>query len=219
MKFFLDTADVDQIRAWAATGLIDGITTNPTHVSKQAGDVKKNIKQICQIMSGCDVSVEVTEHEPDAVLKQALRIADIAENVVVKIPCHRNYYAVIKDLMHKGIKINVTLVFTLPQALYMCKLGVRYISPFIGRWDDIDVDGSSFLFQMRAMIDHYGFDTQLLAASLRTVRHLTHAIEAGADIATVPVELLEKSTNHVLTDQGMEKFLNDWKKLGLKQFP
>lgn len=219
MKLFLDTADKAAITTWFKTGLINGITTNPTHLSQTGGDPKKIIKELCALLVGNDVSVEVTEHEPDSVYKQAKTIAALADNVVVKIPCHKNYYSVINQLVSEDVKINVTLVFTVPQALFMCKLGVTYISPFIGRWDDIGVDGSSYIFSIRQMIDEYGFETQLLAASIRHVRHLHDAILAGADVATVPAAVLEKATRHPLTDDGIEKFDADWKKLGVKQFP
>ena len=220
MKIFLDTADRRAIKKWAATGIIDGVTTNPSHLSKEGGDPKKVVEEICAMLPEGDISVEVTQTEPEAVYKQAREIAEIADNVVVKIPCHADYYEVIKRLVHEEIEINVTLVFTLIQALIMCKLDVQYISPFVGRWDDIDVDGMNVLYEMREMIDQYGFvETSLLAASLRHVRHLHEAILVGADAATVPVDVLEKVIAHPLTDQGMNKFLADWQKLGIKKFP
>ncbi|MEX0940110.1 MAG: transaldolase family protein [Candidatus Babeliales bacterium] len=219
MKIFLDTADRKAIKTWLAMGIIDGITTNPSHLSKEGGDPTKVVQDICQMLGDRDVSVEITEIEPQKVYEQALKIADIAENVIVKVPCHENYYEVIKRLVKEGVKINVTLVFTLVQGMFMCKLGVRYISPFIGRWDDIDVEGIDLLYEMRTMVDQYEFDTQILAASIRHVRHLHDAIMAGVDVVTVPLDVLEKSVNHPLTDRGMEKFLADWQKLGIKQFP
>ena len=219
MNIFLDTADREQIKKWVQAGIVDGITTNPTHLSKEGGDPKKVVKDICAMMKGKDVSVEVIESNPEAVYKQEKEIAKLANNIVVKVPCHADYYAVIKKLVDEEIKINVTLVFTLIQGLLMCKLGVRYISPFIGRWDDIDVDGIALLYEMRQMIDQYGYDTQLLAASLRHVRHVHQAILAGADVATLPIAVVEKITTHPLTDRGIEKFNADWQKLGIKSFP
>jgi transaldolase len=219
MKIFLDTANLENIKKWMATGLVDGITTNPSHLSKEGGDTKKLILDICNTVKNGPVSVEVTETEPDAVYAQAREIAKIASNVVVKIPCHRDYYPVIKRLVDDGVPLNITLVFTVVQGLMMCKLGVRYISPFVGRWDDIDVDGSQVLYEMRAVIDQYDFSTQILAASLRHVRHLHEALLAGADIATVPVDVLSKATENLLTDQGMAKFNADWQKLGIRKFP
>ncbi len=145
MKLFLDTAHLKDIATWHELGIIDGVTTNPTLLSKESGDIKKLIKDICALMKGYDISVEVTETEPNAVYKQAKEIASLADNVVVKIPCQRNFYAVINKLTQEDIAINVTLVFTLIQGMVMAKLGVRYISPFIGRWNDIDVDGRVIL--------------------------------------------------------------------------
>lgn len=219
MKIFLDTADYEAIKKWAETGLIDGVTTNPSHLSKAGGDPRAHVAKICSLLPEGHISVEVTEKEPQAVYNQAREIAKIAKNIVVKIPCHKDYYSVIKRLVDEKININITLVFTVIQAMMMCKLGVTYISPFVGRWDDIDVEGVDVLEQIRHMIDIYGFDTYLLAASLRHVRHFHYAILAGADVATVPIDVFEKSMSHLLTDQGIEKFDADWKKLGIKKFP
>lgn len=219
MKIFLDSADPVAITQWFATGLIDGVTTNPTHLHKQGGNILETIKAICDIMPGCDVSVQVTQSEPEKVYEQAKKIAKIAKNVVVKIPCKKEYYSVIKQLVHEGIPINVTLVFSLVQALYMSKLGVRYISPFVGRLEDANEDGEGLLVEVRHMLDQYMYDTQLLAASLRNRGHLDAAIMAGADVATLPVSLLEESTQHRLTDQGIERFAADWQALGIRQFP
>lgn len=220
MKLFLDTANLKSIKQWHKTGIIDGITTNPTHLAKEGGDAKKLVKDICKVMRDYDVSVEVTEIKPEAVYKQAKEIAKLADNVVVKVPCHRDYYDVIKKLVAEDVPVNVTLVFTLIQGMLMCKLGVRYISPFVGRWDDIDVDGIALIDEMRTMVDTYGyFGTRILAASLRTVRNVHDSIVAGADVATLPVSILEKMTEHPLTERGMQKFLADWQKLGIKKFP
>ncbi len=219
MKLFLDTAHLKDIATWHELGIIDGVTTNPTLLSKESGDIKKLIKDICALMKGYDISVEVTETEPNAVYKQAKEIASLADNVVVKIPCQRNFYAVINKLTQEDIAINVTLVFTLIQGMVMAKLGVRYISPFIGRWNDIDVDGRVILEEMRHMIDEYRYNTEILAASIRTVRDVHDVILAGADVATLPVSIMEKMTEHPLTDKGMQLFMADWQKLGIKQFP
>ncbi len=218
MKIFLDTADVKSIALWKKAGIIDGVTTNPTHLSK-VGSPKKTILEICKLLPKGEISVEVTEKKPDAIYKQAKAIAKLSKNILVKIPCQREYYSVISKLVHDGIKLNVTLVFTLIQGLMMCKLGVRYISPFVGRWDDIDVDGPTVLYQLRQMIDEYGYETDLLAASIRHVRHFHEAIMAGSDAVTVPADVLEKATEHVLTDRGIAKFDSDWKKLGIRKFP
>lgn len=217
MKLFLDTAHSEHLRKWAY--LIDGVTTNPSHLAKEKKDPKKQILEICALLPDKEISVEVTEKEAGAVYKQALAIAALAPNVIVKIPCHADYYPIITQLVQQGIKINITLVFTLVQGFYMCKLGVKYISPFVGRWDDIDVKGIDVLFELRNMIDRYKYKTQILAASLRNVRHIHQALMAGADVATVPMEVLEKSTSHILTNKGMELFDHDWQQLGHPQFP
>jgi transaldolase len=219
MKIFLDTADIHAISSWKTTGLIDGVTTNPTHISKVNGSPKKTVLEICKLLPQGDISVEVTETSAAGVYKQAHALAKLAKNIIVKIPCHRDYYAVIAKLADEGVKINITLVFSLIQGLMMSKLGVQYISPFVGRWDDIDQDGVALLFQLRQMIDEYAYSTEVLAASLRHVPHIHQAIMAGADAITVPPDVLAKATDHLLTDKGMELFAHDWKKLGVKQFP
>ncbi len=219
MKLFLDTADVKEIAKWKGVGLIDGVTTNPTHLSKVKGGPKKTILEICKLLPQGEISVEVTEKKPDAVYKQAKAIAKLSKNILVKIPCHRDYYPVIAKLVKERVKLNVTLVFTLLQGLMMCKLGVKYISPFVGRWDDLDVEGSEVLYQLRQMIDEYGFKTELLAASIRHARHFHEAIMAGSDVVTVPVSVIENASEHLLTDRGIAKFDSDWKKLGIRKFP
>lgn len=220
MKLFLDTASPKEIATWAETGLLDGVTTNPSLLHKEGGDPVKVIKKICSIVKKGDVSVEVTEKDPKKVYAQAKKIAKIAKNVVVKIPCHPDYFAVIKKLVDEKINLNITLVFSVPQGLMMCKLGVKYISPFIGRLDDIDADGLDLVANLRQMIDEHVFlNTKIIAASIRHVRHLHAAILLGADVATVPPAVLEKSAHHPLTDRGMEKFLADFKKLKIKKFP
>ena len=219
MKIFLDTANLEQIKYWAATGLLDGVTTNPTHLSKESGDIVDLLKKICNTVPNGDISIEVTETQPEKVYEQAKTIAAIAENVTVKIPCHKDYYDVIKTLTDEKISINVTLVFTLIQGLLMCKMGVKYISPFIGRWDDIDVNGIEIVEKMRFMIDEYEYETQIIAASIRNVKHFHEVLMAGADVATIPVAVLEKAVKHPLTDIGIKNFMEDWKKLEIKQFP
>lgn len=219
MKIFLDTADVKVIKSWKATGILDGVTTNPTHMSTAGGSPTKTVLEICKLLPKGAISVEVTEKKPELVYKQAKAIAKLAKNVVVKVPCHRDYYEVINKLVKDKIKLNITLVFTLMQGMMMCKLGVKYISPFVGRLDDIDADGIGLVQDLRRTIDWYGYKTELLAASLRNEKHLHDAILAGADIVTIPPVLLEKATEYVLTTKGMKKFDDDWKKLGVSLFP
>jgi transaldolase len=219
MKIFLDTADRTAIKKFVDTGLIDGVTTNPSHLAKEGGDPKHVVMDICKAVPTGDISVEVTQSHPKEVYLQARALAELAPNIVVKIPCHLDYFSTIKRLVDESININVTLVFSLAQALAMAKCGVRYISAMVGRWDDLDVDGVQLLYQIRDMLDRYQYDAQLLAASLRTVRHFHEAIAAGCDVATVPITLLPAAFNHLLTDRGMALFDADWKKLGIDRFP
>lgn len=219
MKIFLDTANTELIEKWAHTGVIDGVTTNPTLLSKEGKDPVEQILAICDILPSGVISVEVVETEPEKVYLQARKIAALCDNVIVKVPCHPHYYSVIKQLVEEGIILNITLVFSLTQGLMMAKLGAQYISPFIGRLDDIHCDGIALIKELRRMLDWYGFDTELLAASIRDTSHVEQVIMAGADIATVPVEIFEKAIMHPLTDKGMAQFLADWKKLNISHFP
>jgi transaldolase len=219
MKLFLDTAHVPTIRHYAEMGIIDGVTTNPTHLSKEGKSPTKTIKEICKILPEGDISVEVTQKKPRDVYKQALEIVRIAPNITVKVPCHQDYYEVIKKLVDHDVPVNITLLFTLIQGLYMAKLRVKYISPFVGRLDDIGEDGISLIADLRDMVDLYGYTTQILAASIRSVEHLHECIELGAHVATIPVDVLEKSLTHPLTDKGMKLFDTDWAKLKVKKFP
>lgn len=219
MKIFLDTASSDAIAYWAPTGLIDGVTTNPTHLSKENNDPTQQVRVICALLPKGVISVEVVETDPDAVYNQAKSIAKLASNIAVKIPCYKHYYGVIKRLVDEGVVINVTLVFSLSQGLMMAKLGAQYISPFIGRLDDSGSDGLNLVRELVSMINCYNFKTQVLAASMRDVAHFEGAILAGADVATLPVDIFEKSLEHSLTDKGMAQFLSDWKKLHVKNFP
>lgn len=219
MKLFLDTADISLISQWAPTQLIDGVTTNPTHLSNAGGNPVNVVQQICALLPDADISVEVTVKEPDAVYAQAKKIAALAHNVVVKIPCHKDYYAVIARLVDEEVPLNITLVFSVAQSLFMCKLGVSYISPFIGRLDDAGLDGIQILEDICSMREWYDFETEVLAASVRTAAKAQEAIMAGADVLTVPGAVLEEMTRHTLTDAGMAQFDADWKKLGISQFP
>jgi transaldolase len=219
MKIFLDTASVEDIKKYVDTGLIDGVTTNPSLLSKEGGDPKKRVLEICALLPEGDISIEVTKTVPQEVYKQAREIAVLSANVIVKIPCHRDYFPVINKLVQEEIPLNITLVFSELQALMMNKLGVVYISPFIGRLDDNGVDGIDVVSKMCSMRDTYDFDTQILAASLRSMHHVQQAIALGVDAITVPIALFEQACMHPLTDQGMATFNADWQKLGVTQFP
>ena len=219
MKIFLDSSDYEKIKYWKELGVLDGVTTNPTTLARAGGNPTENVRNICELMDDCDVSVEVTETDPHKIYEQAHELADLADNVVVKIPCYRDYYPVIGQLSAEGIGINVTLVFSIPQALFVCKLGAKYISPFIGRLEDVQQDGVGLIYDLRDMVDEYDFTTEVLAASIRNVEHFVASIKAGAHVATMPNEVLEKATEHPLTDKGMKQFIDDWNKLGIKKFP
>ena len=219
MKIFLDTADVQKIKDWAKTGVIDGVTTNPSHLAKAGGDPTKVVKEICSILKAGEISVEVTKDKPEEVYKQAKAIADLAPNILVKVPCHKKYYSIIKQLVEEKVKLNITLVFTPLQALMMAKLGVEYVSPFVGRWNDIDVDGIAILEEIKHVMEIYGFKTKVLAASIRSVIDFNDAVMIGCDAVTLPINVFEKSLESPLTNQGIEKFNADWKKLGITKFP
>jgi transaldolase len=219
MKIFLDTADVARIKKLMATGVIDGITTNPSNLSTAQGNPKEIILEICQLFPEGQMSVEVTEIDPEKVYAQAKNISALSKNIWVKIPCHERYYPIIKRLVDEKVKLNITLVFSVLQALMMCKLGVYYISPFIGRWEDLDVDGMQYIPEIRQIIDYYGFETKILAASIRTVQQMHEVLLAGVDAVTIAPDIFEKTITHHLTDQGIEKFAKDWAKLGVRQFP
>jgi transaldolase len=219
MKFFLDTAQYEAIIAAQETGLLAGVTTNPTHLSKESGDLRELILKIAHLVAPGDVSVEITEHEPRAIYTQAHAIAALAPNIVVKIPCYQPYLPLIKQLVHEGVPINVTLLFSAVQGLCMAQLSVKYISPFVGRLDDIDTHGIDLIKDLRTIFDRFNYKTQILAASLRTVSHIHEAALAGADCATIPVNLFESMLNHPLTDRGMALFDRNWKTVGIKKFP
>jgi transaldolase len=212
MKIFLDTANRELIKKWIPTGLIDGVTTNPSHMSKEGSDTKAVLRDICDMVQG-PVSIEVIEKKPEAVYEQAKEIAKFAPNVVVKIPCLPEYMPIIHRLVQEGVKLNITLVFSEIQALLVAKLGVTYISPFVGRLDDIGLEGSNLIDELVIIKQNYNFSSQILAASIRTVYHWHRAAVAGADVVTLPPAVLEQGMKHPLTDRGVELFDNDWKKL------
>lgn len=218
MELFLDTADVKIVQHYAQTGLVDGVTTNPSHLAKVGGDSMEQIAQIIRLLPHGKISVEVTEIEPKMILLQARKIAKISSTVLVKIPCHKDYYSVIKQLIDEGVQINVTLVFTVIQATLMAKLGVAYLSPFVGRLDDIDSSGTELLHDIRSVFDRYRYETKILAASIRHMQHMHEAIMAGVDAITLPTNLFEKMADHPLTQQGIDLFMHDWKKLNNADF-
>jgi transaldolase len=214
MKFFLDTASLKDI-SWAVqAGLIDGITTNPTLLSKQAGDLDPRdvLKEICSIVEG-PVSAEVVATDTDAMLTEGRSLAKIADNIVVKIPMLEAGMVAVRRLASEGIRTNVTLCFSSVQCLVAAKAGATYVSPFIGRIDDVGQEGMDVIRETRQMFDNYSIATQILAASIRHPRHVAEAAMIGADVATLPPEVLKKLLQHPLTDRGLQQFLADWNKL------
>ncbi|QQS41934.1 MAG: fructose-6-phosphate aldolase [Acidobacteriota bacterium] len=214
MKFFVDTANLDEIREAADLGLLDGVTTNPSLIAKEGNvDFKSRIKEICDIVDG-DVSAEVTAVDYDGMLEQGRDLAKIADNVVIKCPLTWDGLKATKTFSEDGIKVNVTLCFSASQALLAAKAGAGYISPFIGRLDDISQDGMELIRQIVEIYDNYGFETEILAASIRHPMHIVDSALAGADVATVPFSVFKKIVKHPLTDKGLDAFLADWKNSG-----
>ncbi len=214
MKFFLDTASLKDI-SWAAqAGLIDGITTNPSLLAKQAGDLdpKDVLQEICSLVEG-PVSAEVVAIDTAGMVKEGQQLARIADNIVVKIPMLEDGMVAVRRLAAEGIKTNVTLCFSSVQCLIAAKAGASYVSPFIGRIDDVGQEGMDVIREARAIFDNYTIATQILAASIRHPRHVVDAAMIGADVATMPPEVLKKLLLHPLTDRGLDQFLSDWSKL------
>jgi len=213
MKFFVDTAEIKDIRDLYETGLLDGVTTNPSLVAKSGRDFKEVIKEICSIVPG-PVSAEVAATDYEGMVAEGRHLAKIADNVVVKVPLTVDGLKATKTFAREGIKINVTLCFSPNQALLAAKVGATYISPFIGRLDDINLDGMQLIRDIRQIYDNYAFTTEILAASIRSANHVTEAALAGADVATIPPPVIYKLADHPLTKSGLEQFVKDWKATG-----
>jgi len=213
MELFIDSADVAELRAAAASGLIDGVTTNPSLIAKSGRKMKEAIAEICSILPG-PVSAEAVATDVEGMLNEGRYLAKIAANVVVKLPLTENGLRACKTLSGEGIKVNVTLCFSAVQALLAAKAGAYFISPFIGRLDDNGADGMELIREIRQIYDNYGFATKILAASIRTANHVKDAALAGADCATIPAKTFAALYKHILTDAGVEAFLKDWKSTG-----
>ncbi|HET7413937.1 MAG TPA: fructose-6-phosphate aldolase [Pararhizobium sp.] len=213
MKFFVDTADVNEIRELNDLGFVDGVTTNPSLIMKSGRKISEVTREICDIVDG-PVSSEVTAVEYDEMMKQADFLSKIADNICIKVPMTLDGMRACRALSSNGIKVNVTLCFSANQALLAAKAGATFISPFIGRIDDMAVDGMELIREIRAIYDNYDFDTEILAASIRSVNHVKEAAIIGADVATIPPAVLKSLVKHPLTDKGLDAFLADWKKTG-----
>jgi fructose-6-phosphate aldolase, TalC/MipB family len=209
MKFFLDTANVDEIKRINELGLVDGVTTNPTIISREGRDFEEVIKEIAATVDG-PVSAEVISLDTDGMVKEAEELSKWADNIVVKIPMTEDGLRAVKILSDKGIKTNVTLIFTIAQGLMAAKAGATYVSPFLGRLDDISADGLGLVGGLRQVFDTYGLDTEIISASVRNIQHVEDVALAGSHIATIPGTLFPKLWSHPLTDAGIESFMKDW---------
>jgi transaldolase len=213
MKFFIDTANIEEIKKANELGLLDGVTTNPSLVSKEGREFKELIIEICSIVNG-PVSAEVISTDAKGMIKEAKALAKLADNIVVKIPLIKEGLKAVKILSEEGIKTNVTLCFSAVQALMAAKAGADYVSPFVGRLDDIGHDGMEIVEQILGIYENYGYETEVIVASIRNPIHVLDAALMGADIATIPFKVMEQLIKHPLTDIGLEKFLADWNKIG-----
>ncbi|MDZ7772279.1 MAG: fructose-6-phosphate aldolase [Balneolaceae bacterium] len=213
MKFFIDTADLDEIREANDLGVLDGVTTNPSLCAKiGVKDFEGHIAKICDMVDG-DVSAEVVSTGYEEIVKEARHLADIADNVVVKVPLIKEGIKAIRTLSDEGIRVNCTLCFSATQALIAAKAGAAYISPFIGRLDDISDDGMQLIEDVVTIYDNYGFETEVLAASIRHPMHVLESARLGAHVATMPLNVIEQLLHHPLTDRGLQRFLDDWNQL------
>ena len=214
MKFFIDTADVDAIRELVPSGLVDGVTTNPSLIAKSGRDIKEVTREICELVPG-PVSAEVAATDFDGMMREAEVLAGVADNIAIKVPLTPDGLRTCKELTDNGQAVNVTLCFSAVQALLAEKQsGATFISPFIGRLDDAGSDGMELIREIRAVYDNYGFDTEILAASIRTSNHVKEAALAGADVATVPPKIIDALFKHPLTDKGLADFVKDWEGTG-----
>ncbi len=216
MKFFIDTANVKEIKEANALGLVDGVTTNPSLVAKEGRDFKELIKEICSIVDG-PISAEAISLDADGMIKEARELSKMHKNIVVKIPMTPEGLKAVKTVSKEGIKTNVTLVFSPSQALLAAKAGATYVSPFVGRLDDISHVGMDLIEQILIIFDNYGFDTEVIVASIRNPLHVVDAALMGAHVATIPYSVMIQLAKHPLTDIGIKRFLEDWEKVPKKQ--
>jgi len=213
MKFFIDTANIDEIKEANAMGMVDGVTTNPTLIAREKGDFKAIITEICSIVDG-PISAEVISLDNEGMVKEARELAKIHSNIVVKIPMTTDGLKAVRTLTAEGINTNVTLVFSALQALMAAKAGATYVSPFVGRLDDLSQEGMLLIEQIADIFSNYAYDTEIIVASIRNPLHVLDTALIGADIATIPFNVLKKLAAHPLTDKGIQSFLDDWKNAG-----
>ncbi len=215
MKFFVDTAEIDQIRELSDLGMVDGVTTNPSLIMKSGRDIKEVTAEICSIVSG-PVSAETVALDAEGMIAEGRELAKIADNIAIKVPLTWDGLKASKVLSDEGRMVNVTLCFSANQALLAAKAGATFISPFIGRLDDLNMDGLELIADIRTIYDNYGFETNILAASIRSANHMSECAKIGADVATAPAAVIKAMANHVLTDKGLDAFTKDWAKTGQK---
>lgn len=219
MKLFVDTGDVNEVKKAAEWGILDGVTTNPTLIAKTGRGFKETVLDICRSVPGGAISAEVVATDYESMLKEALEISSWHEQIVVKVPLIEPGIRLVRTLSSRGIRTNVTLVFSVSQALLAAKAGATYISNFVGRVDDMSDDGMSAVADTVNMVENYGFESEVLVASVRHPLHVVQAIAAGAHVSTMPYKVMEMLFKHPLTDIGLERFLKDWKDAGLSIFP
>lgn len=215
MKFFVDTAEIDDIKELNALGIVDGVTTNPSLIAKSGRDILEVTKEICSIVDG-PVSAEVVALKADDMIAEGRKLAKIADNIAVKVPLTWDGLKACNVLTNEGHMVNVTLCFSANQALLAAKVGATFISPFIGRLDDLNLDGMELIADIRDIYDNYGFETQILAASIRSANHMSDCAKVGADVATAPPGVIKKMADHVLTDKGLDGFMKDVAKANIK---
>ena len=213
MQLFLDGSDIDKIRKYCGLGLIDGVTTNPSIILKSGKNMIEVISELAGIVSG-SVSAEVSALDSDTMVQEGIKLAEIAENVTVKLPITWDGLKACKTLSNKGISVNMTLCFSSSQALLAAKAGAEYVSPFIGRLDDLNLEGIDLISDIKLIYSNYKFSTKILAASIRTINHVKQCALLGADVATIPLDIFEKLVKHPLTDSGLSQFTADWEKTG-----
>lgn len=218
MKLFVDTGDVEEVRRAAEWGVLDGVTTNPTLIAKSGKGFRETVLQICDLVPNGAISAEVVATDYDEMLKEALEIHSWHEQIVVKVPLIRDGVHLVKTLSDKGIRTNVTLVFSVTQAMLAAKAGATYISNFVGRVDDISGEGMSAVAETVDMVERYGFESEVLVASIRHPQHVVESLRVGAHVATMPFKVMDQLFNHPLTDSGLQRFLDDWNAAGLKIF-
>ncbi|PIE64614.1 MAG: fructose-6-phosphate aldolase [Desulfobacterales bacterium] len=211
MKFFIDTANIDEIKQGVEMGMVDGVTTNPSLIARETKPFEEILREICAVVDG-PVSAEVVSPDADGMLKEARELAKISNNIVIKVPMIVEGLKAVKQLYAEGIRTNVTLVFSTAQALLAAKAGASFVSPFVGRLDDIGNQGIELISDIKTIYDNYGFQSEIIVASVRNPLHVIDSALIGADIATIPFKVIAQLAKHPLTDKGMEQFLADWKK-------